>query len=141
MPHVSRPEKPGETCPWGTILEPGHRAKVWPAVFYGLRIVSTLIMLGASLTLQSSLPSNPAMKIALLGFGTASGWILPRFILEKCVAKRQEPGFWRVAWQRISAGMRVKYPMRAMKLNLILRNQLTFRVELCLLMKPYRMIV
>ena len=34
---VGRPDKPGEACPWGTILEPGHRAKVWPAVFYGLQ--------------------------------------------------------------------------------------------------------
>lgn len=24
-------------CPWGTILEVGHRAKAWPAVFYGLQ--------------------------------------------------------------------------------------------------------
>jgi hypothetical protein len=24
-------------CPWGTILEVGHRAKVWPAIFYGLQ--------------------------------------------------------------------------------------------------------
>lgn len=34
---VKRPDKPGNDYPWGTILEPGHRAKVWPAVFYGLQ--------------------------------------------------------------------------------------------------------
>jgi tight adherence protein C len=72
------------------LVRGGFRSDTAPAVFYGLRIISTLIMLGASLTLQSSLPPNPAMKMALLGFGTASGWILPRFVLEKCVAKRQE---------------------------------------------------
>jgi tight adherence protein C len=36
------------------------------------------------------MPPNPAMKLALLGFGVASGWILPRFFLEKKVTKRQE---------------------------------------------------
>ena len=34
---VEPPEKPGNDCPWGTILEVGHRAKVWPSVFYGLQ--------------------------------------------------------------------------------------------------------
>ena len=30
------PETHEGACPWGTILEVGHRAKAWPAVFYGL---------------------------------------------------------------------------------------------------------
>lgn len=34
---VGRPEKPGDKCPWGTILEVGHRMKVWPSVFYGFQ--------------------------------------------------------------------------------------------------------
>jgi len=34
---TERPEKPGNDFPWGTLLEAGHRAKVWPAVFYGLQ--------------------------------------------------------------------------------------------------------
>ena len=72
------------------LIRGGFRSDSAPAVFYGLRIVCTLAMLAVSVTLQSSLPENPAMKMALLVFGTASGWILPRFILEKRVAKRQE---------------------------------------------------
>jgi tight adherence protein C len=72
------------------LIRGGFRSDSSPAVFYGLRIVSTLIMLAVSVTLQSSMPPNPALKMALLGFGIASGWILPRFVLEKCVAKRQE---------------------------------------------------
>lgn len=31
------PETHEGACPWGTILEVGHRAKAWPAVFYGLQ--------------------------------------------------------------------------------------------------------
>ena len=72
------------------LIRGGFRSDSAPAVFYGLRIVTTLVMLGVGVTLQSSIPDNPAMKMALLGFGTAVGWILPRFILEKRVAKRQE---------------------------------------------------
>ena len=37
---VEYPEPPDLdeiVCPWGTILEVGHRAKAWPAVFYGLQ--------------------------------------------------------------------------------------------------------
>lgn len=32
-----RPDTHAGACPWGTILEVGHRAKAWPAVFYGLQ--------------------------------------------------------------------------------------------------------
>jgi hypothetical protein len=36
---ISVPEEPDNQgpCPWGTILEVGHRSKVWPGVFYGLQ--------------------------------------------------------------------------------------------------------
>jgi tight adherence protein C len=58
-------------------------------VFYGLRIVATLVMLVVSLMLEPKMPPNPVMKVALLFSGCAAGWILPRFVLEKKVAKRQ----------------------------------------------------
>jgi len=68
----------------------GYRSDAVAPVFYGIRIITTLIMLSFCLMLQPHMPDNPPMRIALLLFGTASGWILPRFILEKKVAKRQE---------------------------------------------------
>jgi tight adherence protein C len=71
------------------LLRAGYRSDSAAPVFYGLRIVTTLVMLALSLALQPQMPPNPAMKMALLGFGVASGWILPRFVLEKKVAKRQ----------------------------------------------------
>jgi tight adherence protein C len=40
--------------------------------------------------LESDMPPNPMMKLALMASGVMAGWILPRFILEKRVAKRQE---------------------------------------------------
>ena len=36
------------------------------------------------------MPPNPVLKMALMVSGCAAGWILPRFFLEKKVAKRQE---------------------------------------------------
>ena len=59
-------------------------------MFYGLRIVATLAMLVPCIMLEPSMPPNPVMKLALMASGVAAGWILPRFVLEKKVAKRQE---------------------------------------------------
>lgn len=72
------------------LMKAGFRSEGAVPVFYGLRIISTLVMLGISFMLQNKMPPNPAMKMAMLGFGTAAGWILPRFFLEKKTAKRQE---------------------------------------------------
>ena len=53
-------------------------------------MVATLGMLVVSILLQPRMPDNPPMKMALLFFGVATGWILPKFVLEKKVAKRQD---------------------------------------------------
>ena len=36
------------------------------------------------------MPPNPVMKLGLMASGIGAGWVLPRFFLEKNVAKRQE---------------------------------------------------
>jgi tight adherence protein C len=68
----------------------GIRSENALPVFYGIRIVSTLVLLMVSLALEPKMPPNPVMKVALMVSGCAAGWILPRFMLEKKVAKRQE---------------------------------------------------
>jgi len=73
----------------GDLIRGGFRSETAAPVFYGLRIVSTLVMLVASLMLEPKMPPNPVMKMALLFSGCAAGWILPRFFLEKKIAKRQ----------------------------------------------------
>jgi tight adherence protein C len=73
----------------GDLIRGGFRSETAAPVFYGLRIVSTLVMLVASLMLEPKMPPNPVMKMALLFTGCAAGWILPRFVLEKKIAKRQ----------------------------------------------------
>jgi len=72
------------------LIQAGFRSENASAVFYGVRILTTLMMLVVSLMLEAQMPSNPVMKMALMGFGCATGWILPRMFLEKKVAKRQE---------------------------------------------------
>jgi tight adherence protein C len=71
------------------LLRAGFRSEAAAPVFYGMRFVATAVMFAISLALQPKIPENPPMRMALLGFGVAAGWILPRFFLEKKVARRQ----------------------------------------------------
>jgi tight adherence protein C len=72
------------------LVRAGIRSETALPVFYGLRIVATLATLVISMILEPKMPPNPVMRIALMVSGCAAGWILPRFVLEKKVAKRQE---------------------------------------------------
>ena len=72
------------------LIRAGFRSESAVPVFYGLRIITTLIMLVASLMLEGHMPDAPVMRVALMVSGCAAGWILPRFLMEKKVAKRQE---------------------------------------------------
>src|SRR5580765_722264 len=40
--------------------------------------------------MEGKMPPNPVMKLGLMASGIGAGWILPRFMLEKKVGKRQE---------------------------------------------------
>ena len=71
------------------LIRAGYRSESAPTVLYGMKIVAILAMLAACLMLESSMPPNPVMKLGLIVSGVAAGWILPRFMLEKKVAKRQ----------------------------------------------------
>jgi len=71
------------------LMRAGFRSESAAPVFYGLRIITTLVMLALSAMLEPKMPPNPIMKIALLVSGVAAGWILPQFFLDKKVAKRQ----------------------------------------------------
>ena len=47
-------------------------------------------MLVLCIMMESKMPPNPVMKLGLMASGIGAGWVLPRFFLEKKVAKRQE---------------------------------------------------
>ncbi|HUB83780.1 MAG TPA: type II secretion system F family protein [Bryobacteraceae bacterium] len=72
------------------LIRGGFRSENAVPVFFGLRIVATLGMLFLVILMEPKMPPNPMMKMALMVSGCSAGWILPRFILEKRVAKRQE---------------------------------------------------
>ena len=72
------------------LIRAGFRSDRALPVFYGIRILSVLVMLGAGLMVQARMPSNPVMSVALIVFGCAAGWVFPRMGLEKKVKKRQE---------------------------------------------------
>jgi len=72
------------------LIRGGFRSENAVAVFFGLRIVATLGMLILVILMEPRLPPNPILKMGLMISGCSCGWILPRFVLEKKVAKRQE---------------------------------------------------
>lgn len=72
------------------LMRAGFRGDSTLPVFYGLRIVATLMMLFFCIILEGKMPPNPVMKVGLMVSGLAAGWVLPRFLLEKKVAKRQQ---------------------------------------------------
>jgi tight adherence protein C len=72
------------------LIRAGFRSDSALPVFYGIRIVVTLGMLLLCVMLETKMPDNPVMKLALMASGIGAGWILPRFFLEKKVVRRQE---------------------------------------------------
>jgi tight adherence protein C len=68
----------------------GYRSDKAVPVFYAIRIVSTLAMMMAGLIMQANMPPNPAMMVALVVFGCAAGWVLPRSFLARRVTARQD---------------------------------------------------
>jgi tight adherence protein C len=72
------------------LIRGGFRSENGVTVFYGLRLVSTAACLGMGLMLVPKMPDNPSMQIAMVISSLCAGWIMPRFFLEKKVAKRQE---------------------------------------------------
>jgi tight adherence protein C len=72
------------------LIRGGFRSENAMPVFYGIRIVSTLVMLILCLMLSGKMPSNPMFNIVVLVFGCAVGWVLPKMFLEKKAKARQE---------------------------------------------------
>ncbi len=72
------------------MIQAGFRSDRALPVFYGIRILSVLVMLGVGLMVQARMPPNPTMTAALILFGCAAGWVLPKTALEKKVKKRTE---------------------------------------------------
>ncbi len=72
------------------LIRAGFRSEKAVPVFYAARIMSTLMMMVLGLMMQAKMPPNPAMTVALVVFGCAAGWVLPRSFLARKVQGRQE---------------------------------------------------
>ena len=72
------------------LMRAGFRSENAVGIFYGIRILCTLAMLLFCVLMDAKMPPNPVMKLGLMASGIGAGWVLPRFFLEKKVAKRQE---------------------------------------------------
>jgi len=72
------------------LMRAGFRSESALPVFYGVRILATLVMLFLCVMIEAKMPPNPMMKMGLMASGIGAGWILPRFFLEKKVSKRKE---------------------------------------------------
>jgi tight adherence protein C len=72
------------------LVRAGFRSENAVPVFYGLRLTAVFLMLILTLLAQNKVPDNPAMRIALIVSGCMAGWVLPKFFLEKQIAKRQQ---------------------------------------------------
>jgi tight adherence protein C len=72
------------------LVRAGFRSENAVTVFFGLRIMGALALLVLGFLMQNRVPNNPPMRVALIVFSCAAGWILPKFFLEKKVEKRQE---------------------------------------------------
>ena len=72
------------------LVRGGFRSENAVAVFFGLRIFTTFVMLVLSLFIETRMPDNNVMRVLMIVSGCAAGWILPGFFLEKRIAKRQE---------------------------------------------------
>jgi len=72
------------------LMRAGYRSENVVTVFFGLRIITAFLMLVVGVAMQNRVPDNPPMRVALIVFACAAGWIMPKFFLEKRVAKRQE---------------------------------------------------
>ena len=71
------------------LIRAGFRSESAAPVFYGLRVISTTALVLLSFLMLAKMPSNTMLKVMLLVFGAMTGWILPKFFLEKKVKKRQ----------------------------------------------------
>ena len=74
----------------GDLIRAGFRSESALTVFYGIRIVTTLMMLAVCVMIEGKMPPNLVLRVGLVVSGIGAGWILPRFFLKKKVAKRQE---------------------------------------------------
>jgi tight adherence protein C len=72
------------------LVRAGFRSDNAMPVFYGVRIITTLMMLVFCLMMSAKMPPNPMFTLVVLLFGCGLGWVLPKMFLERKAKRRQE---------------------------------------------------
>jgi tight adherence protein C len=68
----------------------GHRSENAAAVFNGIRILSTLVLLAIGFIVKDRITVNPVLRIMLMVGGGGIGYMMPGFILDSKISKRQK---------------------------------------------------
>jgi tight adherence protein C len=72
------------------LIRAGFRSEHAAGVFFGSRVVTAVVLGLLCIAMTARMPANPALNIAMIGFGGMTGWVLPKMFLEKRAKKRQE---------------------------------------------------
>ncbi len=72
------------------LIAAGYRTDNAVRVFYGIKIVCAVAGLILALILMDAMGKTMVMRIVFLGAGAGGGYVLPGFMLERKIKKRQE---------------------------------------------------
>jgi len=71
------------------LIAAGYRAERAVSVFYGCRVILTVLMVIGSFFLHL-FGTNPMLRVLMIGFFGYIGWQLPHMVLERLIKRRQE---------------------------------------------------
>ena len=71
------------------LMMAGYKSDAALKVFFGIKVTGCILLVIFSLLIRDSLP-NPVLRIVIVFFGGFVGYMLPGYILDKKIVKRQE---------------------------------------------------
>jgi tight adherence protein C len=71
------------------LIAAGHRSQSAVYIYFGLRILSVVTLLGLALALRNTITSNPILAIVIPVAAGLAGWFGPSFVLDHLVTARQ----------------------------------------------------
>ena len=68
----------------------GYRKDSAVAVFFGIRILMCIAAIVFTFIIREKITANPVLRVVLVVFGAASGFMLPSLRLDSCITERQK---------------------------------------------------
>src|SRR5205814_6592368 len=72
------------------LIAAGHRSDSAVWVYFGLRAVSVVVLLGLAVIFRSSITSNAVLAIVIPMAAGFAGWFGPSFVLDHLITARQQ---------------------------------------------------